>query len=116
MLDSQNSSRFARGLFAAFSFMNSTGVGLVIAGLLMAYVLSAAVAFAVMYRVGPRFPSADGGHHLCTLRVVVASLDGFRHLYQLLCVWSYRLIVGGPLSGGWPPPPPSLGPSEDENA
>lgn len=58
--------------------MSST-VALVIAGLLVAYLLSAGVAFAVMYRVGARFPSRLAG-------VIYAPLEWLsgagRHLHH----------------------------------
>jgi hypothetical protein len=76
--------------------------------LLVAYVLSAGIAFAMMYRVGRRFPSRAASLFYAPLEWLAQRSTVFGRFYNALCVWAYRVIVRGPLHGGWPPPPPSL--------
>jgi hypothetical protein len=72
------------------------------------YFLAAGVAFALMYRIGPRFPSRAVGKLFAPLEWLSGKAPAFRRLYNGLCVTCYRVIVGGPLHNGWPPPPPGL--------
>jgi hypothetical protein len=71
------------------------------------YFLSSGVAFALMYRVGERFPSRAVGTLYEPLEWLSRRSTAFRSLYNGLHVRCYRLFVGE-LVNGWVPPPPSL--------
>jgi len=73
------------------------------------YFFASGVAFALMYRVGPRFPSRLAGSFFKPLERLSQLSPVFRRAYNGFHVWCYKRIVGGPLYNGWPPPPPSLG-------
>jgi hypothetical protein len=86
-------------------------------GILLLFALLAAVfyfaasgfAFALMYRVGTRFPSRLAGSFFKPLERLAQFSPSFCRLYNGFHVWCYKRIVGGPLYNGWPPPPPTLG-------
>ena len=73
-----------------------------------AYLLAAALSFALMYRIGPRFPSRAAGIVFAPLEWLAGHSAIFARANNWLCVKFYRLLVGGPIHGGWPPPPPRL--------
>lgn len=72
------------------------------------YLLAAGLSFALMYRIGPRFPSRAAGIAFAPLERLAGRFDLFGRFYNGLCVLCYRVLVGGSLHGGWPPPPPRL--------
>ena len=74
----------------------------------LAYFLSAGVAFALLYRMGRRFPSRVAGTLFAPLEWLYRRSKLFARIYNALCLWCYRVFVGGPLHGGWPPPPPTI--------
>jgi len=73
------------------------------------YFLASGIAFALMYRIGTRFPSHLAGMFFKPLERLSQISPNFRRLYNGFHVWCYKRIVGGPLYNGWPPPPPNLG-------
>ena len=87
----------------------STGatIAIVLGAFAVLYFLSSGVAFALMYRVGERFPSKVVGTLYEPLEWLSRRSSAFGSLYNGLHARCYRLFVGE-LINGWVPPPPSL--------
>jgi hypothetical protein len=73
----------------------------------VAYVLSSGIAFALMYRMGPRFPSQLASSFYQPLESLSQRSSLFSQLYNGLHRQCYRLLVGE-LVNNWVPPPPSI--------
>jgi len=87
--------------------MSATTVTIAICAiLLVAYVLSAPIAFAMMCRICGRLPSHAASTFYFPLGWLAHRSKIFGRLYNALCAWSYRLIIRGPLHGDRPQPPP----------
>ena len=72
------------------------------------YFLGAGLSFALMYRIGPRFPSLAAGIVFAPLEWLAGRVPPFRRIYNRLCVLCYRVLASGPPHDGWPPTPPRL--------
>lgn len=83
-------------------------IALSIVIVMLGYVLSAGLAFALMYKIGNRFPSRIAGKLYAPLEWLSRKWPLFARFYNALCLLSYKSIVRGPLHNGWPPPPPTL--------
>jgi hypothetical protein len=78
-------------------------------GALALYMLAGGLSFALMYRLGTRYPAMIASAIFEPLEALCRQVPALMRLYNAVCVRCYKWIVGGPLYGGWPPPPPSLG-------
>jgi CBS domain containing-hemolysin-like protein len=87
----------------------STGatVALALAAVAVLYFLSSGIAFALMYRLGERFPSQIAGTLYEPLEWLSRRFSPFRFLYNGLHSYCYRIFVGK-LVNGWVPPPPNI--------
>jgi len=101
-----------RGSSTSLSVMSRTFVLALLISVAAVYLLAAGVSFALMYRIGPRFPSRAAGIVFAPLEWLASRSVLFSRFYNWLCVLCYRVLVGGPLRDGWPPPPRSGGRSQ----
>jgi len=90
-------------------------VAIVLGVLAVAYFLSSGIAFALMYRVGERFPNKAVGTFYEPLEWLSRRSSIFRYLYNKLLAQCYRLFVGE-LMNGWVPPPPGIAKDLRENS
>jgi hypothetical protein len=89
-----------------------SAVAIVLVALGLVYFLSSGVAFALMYRVGERFPGKAVSSFYEPLEWLSRRSSLFRQLYNGLHAQCYRLFVGK-LINGWVPPPPGI--SKDDH-
>jgi hypothetical protein len=87
------------------STLATLAIALVVA--LALYFVSSGVAFALMYRIGERFPNRAVGRVYEPLEWLSRRSGAFRYLYNGLHAQCYRLFVGE-LVDGWVPPPPGI--------
>jgi hypothetical protein len=87
------------------STLTALAIALVVA--LALYFVSSGVAFALMYRIGERFPNKAVGALYEPLEWLSRRSAVFRYLYNGLHAQCYRLFVGQ-LVNGWVPPPPGI--------
>src|SRR5438874_13366682 len=82
-------------------------IAIVLVALALIYFLSSGLAFALMYRVGERFPNEVVSTLYEPLEWLSRRSAVFRFLYNGLHAQCYRLFVGE-LNNGWVPPPPGI--------
>jgi len=90
-------------------------IAIVLGALALVYFLSSGIAFALMYRVGERFPNKAVGTLYEPLEWLARRSSMFRRLYGGLHAQCYRLFVGE-LINGWAPPPPGIAKDLKESA